>query len=168
MPDAGHPTPRCPGLRVVRDPDDPYLPLASRPVMCCFIDNGTELTGMAILPLKRSQSMQVEGCALTSRQALPAVSNAFIETHSTRRLRDELDSTRPSCTSLDPCPRGAGNLEGRLQHYRPHSALANLPRPPSLPKLERSRNATGRGGATSSGFTPPLHTEPTRLKLADV
>ena len=145
-----------PGLRVVRELDA-LITARGRPVMCVS-DNGTELTGMAIL--RWSQSMQVEWHYIAPGKPQQ---NAFIESFN-GRLRDEL-LNETIFTSLAHVARGAGDLEGRLQHHQAAQRARQFAAR-RLCRTQRSRNATGRGAALRRGLRAPPRctTEPTRLK----
>ena len=145
-----------PGLRVVRELDA-LITARGRPAMCVS-DNGTELTGMAIL--RWSQSMQVEWHYIAPGKPQQ---NAFIESFN-GRLRDEL-LQRDHLHLAHPRARGVGDLEGRLQH-RQAAQRARQSAARHLCQTQRSRNATGRGAVLRRGLRAPPRctTEPTRLK----
>ena len=145
-----------PGLRVVRELDS-LIASRGRPAMCVS-DNGTELTGMAIL--RWSQETRVEWHYIAPGKPQQ---NAFIESFN-GRLRDEL-LNETLFTSLAHAPRGSGNLEGRLQHHQAAQRARQLDAS-CLCQTQRSRNATGRDAAPHRGLRAPSRciTEPTRLK----
>ena len=107
-----------PGLRVVRELDA-LIAERGRPVMCVS-DNGTELTGMAIL--RWSQSMQVEWHYIAPGKPQQ---NAFIESFN-GRLRDEL-LNETIFTSLTHVRTALAIWKDDYNTVRPHSALGNLP-----------------------------------------
>ena len=138
-----------PGLRVVRELDA-LIAARGRPAMCVS-DNGTELTSMAIL--RWSQETRVEWHYIAPGKPQQ---NAFIESFN-GRLRDEL-LNETLFTSLSPCSRGSGDLEGRLQH-RPatqrarQSAASRLCQDSAHPKC----NGTGRCATSRAPRPVPLH-----------
>jgi putative transposase len=107
-----------PGLRVVRELD---AVIAARgcPVMCVS-DNGTELTGMAIL--RWSQQHQVEWHYIAPGKPQQ---NAFIESFN-GRLRDEL-LNETLFISLAHAREALSLWKDDYNTVRPHSALGNLP-----------------------------------------
>jgi putative transposase len=107
-----------PGLRVVRELDA-LIAARGRPVMCVS-DNGTELTGMAIL--RWSQSTQVEWHYIAPGKPQQ---NAFIESFN-GRLRDEL-LNETIFTSLAHVREALAIWKDDYNTIRPHSALGNLP-----------------------------------------
>jgi putative transposase len=107
-----------PGLRVVRELDA-LITARGRPAMCVS-DNGTELTGMAIL--RWSQSMQVEWHYIAPGKPQQ---NAFIESFN-GRLRDEL-LNETIFTSLTHVRTALAIWKDDYNTVRPHSALGNLP-----------------------------------------
>src|ERR1700733_11678071 len=90
-----------------------------RPAMCVS-DNGTELTGMAIL--RWSQSMPVEWHYIAPGKPQQ---NAFIESFN-GRLRDEL-LNETIFTSLTHVRTALAIWKDDYNTVRPHSALGNLP-----------------------------------------
>jgi putative transposase len=107
-----------PGLRVVRELDA-LITVRGRPAVCVS-DNGTELTGMAIL--RWSQSMQVEWHYIAPGKPQQ---NAFIESFN-GRLRDEL-LNETIFTSLTHVRTALAIWKDDYNTVRPHSALGNLP-----------------------------------------
>ena len=100
-----------PGRRVARELDV-LIASRGRPAMCVS-DNGTELTGMAIL--RWSQETRVEWHYIAPGKPQQ---NAFIESFN-GRLRDELlnETLFASLAHAHAhARRGSGDLEGRLQH----------------------------------------------------
>lgn len=95
-------------LRLLRELDTP-IASHGRPTMCVS-DNGTELTGMAIL--RRSQEMRSNG--ITSRLESRS-KNAIVESFKDGRAMNCL--TR-HCSPRSPMCAGSGDLEGRLQHHQ--------------------------------------------------
>ncbi len=144
-----------PGLRVVRELDA-LIAARGRPAMCVS-DNGTELTGMAIL--RWSQQTRVEWHYIAPGKPQQ---NAFVESFN-GRLRDEL-LNETFFTSLKHVREALAIWKDDYNTVRPHSALGNLP-PAAMP-TQRSRDATGRGAALCRGLRAPSRciTEPTRLK----
>ncbi len=107
-----------PGLRVVRELDI-LIALRGRPAMCVS-DNGTELTGMAILRWTQQTLVEWHYIAPGKPQQ-----NAFIESFNSR-LRDELLNE----TIFTSLAHAREALAAWMQDYnmvRPHSALGNLP-----------------------------------------
>ena len=124
-----------PGLRVVRELEA-IVARRGRPAMCVS-DNGTELTGMAIL--RWSQETRVEWHYIAPGKPQQ---NAFIESFNAR-LRDEL-LNETLFTSLAQVRTILSAWRDDYNHDRPHSALGNL-----TPAEFAARNAPGsqRGGA---------------------
>ena len=106
-----------PGLRVVRELEA-VIAGRGRPAMCVS-DNGTELTGMAIL--RWSQEMRIEWHYIAPGQP---TQNAFIESFN-GRLRDEL-LNETLFTSLAQARDLLAEWRSDYNNMRPHSALANL------------------------------------------
>ena len=94
--------------------------LLTLPQISRFRDNGTELTGMAIL--RWSQSMQVEWHYIAPGKPQQ---NAFIESFN-GRLRDEL-LNETIFTSLAHVRETLAFWKDDYNTIRPHSALGNLP-----------------------------------------
>ena len=106
-----------PGLRVVRELDS-LIASRGRPAMCVS-DNGTELTGMAIL--RWSQETRVEWHYIAPGKPQQ---NAFIESFN-GRLRDEL-LNETLFTSLAHAREALAIWKDDYNTTRPHSALGNL------------------------------------------
>jgi putative transposase len=134
-----------PGLRVVRELDC-LIAWRGRPTMCVS-DNGTELTGMAIL--RWSQETRVEWHYITPGKPQQ---NAFIESFN-GRLRDEL-LNETLFTSLAHVREALAMWKDDYNTVRPHSALGNLP-PAVFAKL--SAPAMQRDGTLRyiEGSAPP-------------
>lgn len=145
-----------PGVRVVRE-FEAIIACRGRPAMCVS-DNGTELTGMAIL--RWSQKMRIEWHYIAPGKP---TQNAFIESFN-GRLRDEL-LNETLFTSLAHARAVLTAWKDDYNTVRPHSALGNL-----SPAEYADRSAPGpqRGGALryTEGSAPPprCSTEPHRLK----
>jgi putative transposase len=107
-----------PGLRVVRELDA-LIAVRARPAMCVS-DNGTELTGMAVL--RWSQQTRVEWHYIAPGKPQQ---NAFIESFN-GRLRDEL-LNETLFTSLKHAREALTIWKDDYNTVRPHSALGNLP-----------------------------------------
>ncbi len=107
-----------PGLRVARELDA-LIASRGRPVMCVS-DNGTELTGMAIL--RWSQETRVEWHYIAPGKPQQ---NAFVESFN-GRLRDEL-LNETLFTSLAHVREALASWKEDYNTFRPHSALGNLP-----------------------------------------
>jgi len=133
-----------PGLRVVRELDV-IMAWRGRPAMC-LSDNGTELTGMAVL--RFSQERQIEWHYIAPGKP---TQNAFIESLNAR-LRDEL-LNETLFTSLAQARAALTTWKDDYNNARPHSALGNL-----TPTEYANRNAPGpqRGGTLryAEGFAP--------------
>jgi len=124
-----------PGLRVVRELET-VMARRGRPAMCVS-DNGTELTGMAVLHW--SQETQIEWHYIAPGKP---TQNAFIESFN-GRLRDEL-LNETLFTSLPQVRAVLTAWKDDYNNIRPHSALGNL-----TPTEYANRGAPGpqRGGA---------------------
>lgn len=124
-----------PGLRVVRELEI-IVAQRGRPAMCVS-DNGTELTGMAVL--RFSQEMRIEWHYIAPGKP---TQNAFIESFNAR-LRDEL-LNETLFTSLAQVRAVLNAWKDDYNNVRPHSALGNL-----TPTEYAARSAPGpqRGGA---------------------
>ena len=124
-----------PGLRVVRELET-VMARRGRPAMCVS-DNGTELTGMAVLHW--SQETQIEWHYIAPGKP---TQNAFIESFN-GRLRDEL-LNETLFTSLSQVRAVLTAWKDDYNNIRPHSALGNL-----TPTEYANRGAPGpqRGGA---------------------
>jgi putative transposase len=137
-----------PGLRVVRELDA-LIAARGRPAMCVS-DNGTELTGMAIL--RWSQSMQVEWHYIAPGKPQQ---NAFIESFN-GRLRDELLNE----TISPPSPMSARRFQsGRATTtLSGRTARSAICRPPSLPNSAFPKcNGSGRCATSRAPRPAPLH-----------
>ena len=106
-----------PGLRVVRELEA-IIAWRGRPAMCVS-DNGTELTGMAVL--RFSQEMQIEWHYIAPGKP---TQNAFIESFN-GRLRDEL-LNETLFTSLAQVRAVLAAWKDDYNNVRPHSAFGNL------------------------------------------
>jgi putative transposase len=133
-----------PGLRVARELDT-IIATRGRPAMCVS-DNGTELTGMAIL--RWSQETRVEWHYIAPGKPQQ---NAFIESFN-GRLRDEL-LNETLFTSLNHVRDALAIWMEDYNTIRPHSSLGNLP-PVTYAKL--SAPEMQRDGALRyiKGFAP--------------
>ena len=107
-----------PGLRVARELDT-IIASRGRPAMCVS-DNGTELTGMAIL--RWSQETKVEWHYIAPGKPQQ---NAFIESFN-GRLRDEL-LNETLFASLAHVREALTIWKDDYNTVRPHSTLGNLP-----------------------------------------
>jgi putative transposase len=145
-----------PGIRVVRELDA-LIAARGQPVMCVS-DNGTELTGMAIL--RWSQQTRVEWHYIAPGKPQQ---NAFIESFN-GRLRDEL-LNETIFTSLNHAREALAIWRTDYNTLRPHSALGNLS-PAAYARLSEPEMQTGRGAALHQGLRAPSRciTEPSRLK----
>ena len=106
-----------PGLRVVRELET-VIAQRGRPTMCVS-DNGTELTGMAVL--RWTQEIRIEWHYIAPGKP---TQNAFIESFNAR-LRDEL-LNETLFTSLAQARAVLNAWKHDYNHVRPHSALGNL------------------------------------------
>jgi len=106
-----------PGLRVVRELEI-IMALRGRPAICVS-DNGTELTGMAVL--RWSQEIRLEWHYIAPGKP---TQNAFIESFNAR-LRDEL-LNETLFTSLAQVRAVLNAWKDDYNNARPHSALGNL------------------------------------------
>jgi putative transposase len=124
-----------PGLRVVRELEV-VISRRGRP-STCVSDNGTELTGMAVL--RWSQEARIEWHYIAPGKP---TQNAFIESFN-GRLRDEL-LNETLFTSLNQVRAALTAWKEDYNNVRPHSALGNL-----TPNEYADRGAPGpqRGGA---------------------
>ena len=137
-----------PGLRVVRELDT-LIASRGRPAMCVS-DNGTELTGMAIL--RWSQETRVEWHYIAPGKPQQ---NAFIESFN-GRLRDEL-LNETLFTSLAHAREALAIWKDDYNTVRPHSALGNLT-PAAFAKLSAPAcNGTGRCATSRAPRPVPLH-----------
>jgi putative transposase len=132
------------GMRVVRELDT-LIAARGRPTLCVS-DNGTELTGMAIL--RWSQVTRVEWHYIAPGKPQQ---NAFIESFN-GRLRDEL-LNETLFTSLNHAREALAIWMEDYNTVRPHSALGNLP-PAEYAK--RGAPTMQRDGALryTEGFAP--------------
>ena len=133
-----------PGLRVARELDA-LIAARGRPAMCVS-DNGTELSGMAIL--RWSQETRVEWHYIAPGKPQQ---NAFIESFN-GRLRDEL-LNETLFTSLNHAHETLAIWMVDYNTVRPHSSLGNLA-PADYAKL--SAPGMQRDGALRyiEGFAP--------------
>ena len=125
-----------PGLRVVRELDA-LIAARGRPAMCVS-DNGTELTGVAIL--RWSQETRVEWQHRAGQAAAECL-HRELQWPTARRA-----AQRDAVRFAQPCSRGSGDLERRLQHRQ----AAQRTRKSAASRLcqdQRSQNATGRDAA---------------------
>ena len=106
-----------PGLRVVRELEV-IIARRGRPAICVS-DNGTELTGMAVL--RFSQEKQIEWHYIAPGKP---TQNAFIESFNAR-LRDEL-LNETLFTSLAQARAMLTAWKHDYNNARPHSALGNI------------------------------------------
>ena len=118
----------------------------------CVSDNGTELTGMAIL--RWSQSMQVEWHYIAPGKPQQ---NAFIESFN-GRLRDEL-LNETIFTSLAHVREVLALWKDDYNTIRPHSALRNLPPAVfaelSVPGMQRDGALRYLKGSAPRPVAPP-------------
>ena len=124
-----------PGLRVVRELEA-VIACRGRPVMCVS-DNGTELTGMAVL--RWCQEMRIEWHYIAPGKP---TQNAFIESFN-GRLRDEL-LNETLFTTLAQARAVLAAWKNDYNMVRPHSALGNLT---PAQYVDRSASRPQRGGA---------------------
>jgi len=133
-----------PGLRVVRELE---AVVAHRgwPVTCVS-DNGTELTGMAVL--RWSQEMQIEWHYIAPGKP---TQNAFVESFN-GRLRDEL-LNETLFTTLAQARAVLAAWKDDYNNVRPHSALGNLS---PAEYADRSAHRQQRGGTLryTGGYAP--------------
>jgi putative transposase len=124
-----------PGQRVIRELEA-IVARRGRPAMCVS-DNGTELTGTAVL--RWSQETRIEWHYIAPGKP---TQNAFIESFN-GRLRDEL-LNETLFTSLAQVRAALADWMEDYNNVRPHSALGNL-----TPTEYADRGAPGpqRGGA---------------------
>jgi putative transposase len=124
-----------PGLRVVRELEA-IMVRRGRPLMCVS-DNGTELTGMAVL--RWCQELQIEWHYIAPGKP---TQNAFIESFN-GRLRDEL-LNEMLFTSLAQARAALATWMDDYNNVRPHSSLGDLT-PSEF--IDRSACRPQRGGA---------------------
>src|SRR3979490_1346278 len=142
------------GLRVARELNT-LMASRGRPAMCVS-DNGTELTGMAILRWSQETSVDWHYIAPGKPQQ-----NAFIESFN-GRLRDEL-LNETLFMSLSHVREALAIWREDYNTVRPHSALGNLP-PAIYAKLSANK-ATGRGAALCRGLRAPSRNEVRTLPI---
>jgi putative transposase len=139
-----------PGQRVVRELDA-LIVSRGRPAMCVS-DNGTELTGMAIL--RWSQETRVEWHYIAPGKPQQ---NAFIESFN-GRLRDEL-LNETLFTSLAHVRKALTIWKDDYNTIRPHSALDNLPPAVfaklSAPAMQRDGTLRYIEGSAPRPVAPP-------------
>jgi putative transposase len=127
----------------------------------CVSDNGTELTGMAVL--RWSQEMRIEWHYIAPGKP---TQNAFIESFN-GRLRDEL-LNETLFTTLAQVRAVLAAWKDDYNTVRPHSALGNLS---PVEYADRSAHRPQRGGAlryTGLRAPPRCSTEPqARAKVAE-
>jgi putative transposase len=133
-----------PGLRVVRELDA-LIAARGRPAMCVS-DNGTELTGTAIL--RWSQETRVEWHYIAPGKPQQ---NAFIESFNAR-LRDEL-LNETLFTSLNHAREALATWIEDYNTVRPHSSLGNLP-PAAYARLSASEMQRDGALRYIEGFAP--------------
>jgi len=124
-----------PGLRVVRELEA-VIAARGRPAMCVS-DNGTELTGMAVL--RWCQEIRIAWHYIAPGKP---TQNAFIESFN-GRLRDEL-LNETLFTSLTQVRVVLAAWKDDYNDIRPHSALGNLT---PTEYADRSTSGPQRGGA---------------------
>jgi putative transposase len=139
-----------PGLRVVRELEA-IIALRDRPVMCVS-DNGTELTGMAIL--RWCQEMRIEWHYIAPGKP---TQNAFIESFN-GRLRDEL-LNETLFTSLAQARAALSTWKDDYNTIRPHSSLGDLTPSEfadrSVPRPQRGGALRYAGGSAPRPVAPP-------------
>ena len=139
-----------PGMRVVRELDA-LITARGRPALCVS-DNGTELTGMAIL--RWSQERRVEWHYIAPGKPQQ---NAFIESFN-GRLRDEL-LNETLFVSLAHVREALAIWKDDYNTVRPHSALGNLPpaiyAKNSAPGLQRDGTLRYAEGSAPRPVAPP-------------
>ena len=139
-----------PGLRVARELNA-LITARGRPAMCVS-DNGTELTGMAIL--RWSQDTRVEWHYIAPGKPQQ---NAFIKSFN-GRLRDEL-LNETLFTSLAHVREALTIWKDDYNTIRPHSALGNLP--PAVfarlsdPAMQRDGTLRYKEGSAPRPVAPP-------------
>jgi putative transposase len=139
-----------PGLRVVRELDA-LLAMRGRPAMIVS-DNGTELTGMAILRWSQETGIEWHYIAPGKPQQ-----NAFIESFN-GRLRDEL-LNETLFASLAHVREALAGWKDDYNTIRPHSALGNLPpavfAKTSAPNMQRDGALRYTEGSAPRPVAPP-------------
>jgi putative transposase len=139
-----------PGLRVARELSA-VIAARGRPLLCVS-DNGTELTGMAIL--RWCQESRVEWHYITPGKP---TQNAFVESFN-GRLRDEL-LNETLFVSLAHARSALGHWKDDYNAVRPHSALGN--RTPiefatlSDPAMQRGGSLRAIRGSAPRPVAPP-------------
>jgi putative transposase len=118
-----------------------------RPAICVS-DNGTELTGMAVL--RWSQEVRIEWHDIAPGEP---TQNAFIESFNAR-LRDEL-LKEPLFTSIAQVCAVTNAWRDDYNNTRPHSALGNL-----TPAEFADRSAEGPQRAGALHYTTPSAPRP--------
>src|SRR5215218_7923856 len=141
------------GLRVIRELET-VIAWRRQPAMCVS-DNGTELTGMAILRWCQDRSIQWHYIAPGKPQQ-----NAFIESFN-GRLRDEVVN-ETLCSALDHVRELLNEWQNDYNTVRPHSGIGNLP-PSTYARLTASdmqRDGTLRcfAGSAVRPVASPSHT----------
>jgi putative transposase len=139
-----------PGLRVVRELNA-VIAVRSRPAMIVS-DNGTELTGMAIL--RWTQETRIEWHYIAPGKPQQ---NAFIESFN-GRLRDEL-LNETLFASLAHVREALATWKDDYNTVRPHSALGNLPPAVyakiSAPGMQRDGTLRYTEGSAPRPVAPP-------------
>ena len=139
-----------PGQRVVRELEI-IIAQRGRPAVCVS-DNGTELTGMAVL--RWSQEIRIEWHYIAPGKP---TQNAFIESFN-GRLRDEL-LNETLFTSLAQVREVLAIWKDDYNTIRPHSALDNLPPAVfaklSVPAMQRDGTLRYIEGSAPSPVAPP-------------
>jgi putative transposase len=142
-----------PGLRVVRELDA-IIAVRGRPLLCVS-DNGTELTGMAIL--RWCQETRVEWHYIAPGKP---TQSAFIESFN-GRLRDEL-LNETLFVSLAHARAALADWKDDYNQVRPHSAIGNLA--PAVyaqisdPATQRGGSLRSLGGSAPRPVAPPSPT----------
>ena len=148
------------GLRVARELDT-LIASRGRPVLCVS-DNGTQLTGMAILRWSQETRIAWHYIAPGKPQQ-----NAFIESFN-GRLRDEL-LNETLFTSLNHVREVLARWMEDYNTTRPHSALGNLPpahyAQRSAPDMQRDRALRQRGGYAPGPVAPPRHNASNKARI---
>jgi putative transposase len=145
-----------PGLRVVRELDA-LIAARGRPLMCVS-DNGTELTGMAIL--RWSQETRVEWHYIAPGKPQQ---NAFIESFN-GRLRDELLNETLSRRSAMCAKRW--RLGWRTTTWFAHTVRSGIfHQPPMQNSAPQQSNGTGRCAMSRAPRPVPLHHRANRAQM---
>ena len=150
--------PRVPGLvadtslsgaRVARELDA-IIARRGRP-LTIVSDNGTELTSMAIL--RWAQDSRDRLALHRARQADAERLHRELQRPAARRAAE-----RDAVHLARPCPSGAGDLEGRLQHRQAAQRASAICRRRSTPISALPRcNGTGRCAHSGAPRPVPLH-----------